>query len=144
MFAFEVFADQLRELRIRIVLDRLAVEEVMVLRHRDVVVALPGVGVIDERQNVCRTETVQNPIDGRNGHLLVAGLDPFDDILHRGVAQLLHRLVDLAALRGQLQPRLLDSLQSFVVHRFVSFSGANIMQIIRNCKYFAFIFSDLG
>ena len=77
----------------------------------------------------------------RNGPLLVAGLDPFDDILHRGVAQLLHRLVDLAALRGQLQPRLLDSLQSFVVHRFVSFSGASIMQIIRICKYFAFSFS---
>ena len=50
MLAFEVFPNQVRKFLIRIVLDRLSVKEVMVFRHRNIVIALSRVGMINERK----------------------------------------------------------------------------------------------
>ena len=58
------------------------------------------------------------------------------------MAQLHHCLIHLAALRRHLQPRLPDSFQPVIIHRIIPFSAANTMQIICNCKLFAFIFQN--
>lgn len=70
----------------RIVLDRLAVEEAMLLRHRNVVVALPGIGMIDEQQTICPSKrlALNNLIGNRRIRNIFLTLDSRANRLHDG------------------------------------------------------------
>ena len=70
----------------RIVLDRLAVEEAMLLRHRNVVVAFPGIEMIDEQQTICPSKrlALNNLIGNRRIRNIFLTLDSRANRFHDG------------------------------------------------------------